>query len=62
MNLLKNALIAVRRREFICSNAPRCFKCSDEQVQLVNSSILAKWKCRVCKHIWKQEPIIKQNV
>jgi ribosomal protein L37AE/L43A len=61
MNLLKNTLMAVRRREFICSNAPRCFKCNNEQVQLVNSSLLAKWKCRVCKFIFTHEPIIKSN-
>jgi hypothetical protein len=59
--ILRNALISVRRRLLICKHAPKCISCNSAQVQLINPNPLATWKCRVCKHIWKYEPILKEN-
>lgn len=50
-----------KRRVFLCDNAPVCPECKDAQIQLVGyiECNPAKWKCRICKAMFKFEPEIK---
>lgn len=60
-NILTKALVLVNRRTRLCNKAPVCPKCNTKQIQLINSNLLAKWKCRFCKHIFIHEPLTRSN-
>lgn len=48
---------AADRLSFLCKHVPRCEKCGDEQVQLIEWNYPpAPWRCRICKHKWYYEP------
>lgn len=51
------AVVARRRRLLSAAKHIRCPKCLANQIQLVVSYKLARWKCRECRHFWIQEPI-----
>lgn len=45
--------IVADRRERLCKNPPRCISCGHEQVQLLQWIRTVEWRCRICKHWWK---------
>lgn len=45
------------RQNLIYKNVPRCPACNNEQVQIMDSSVPAKWRCRVCKYKFEYEPV-----
>ena len=54
LNALLNAALSLTdKREEYCRNAKPCPACNTEQVQLVDWTNGAEWKCRHCKHEWK---------
>lgn len=56
--MMQLAHTAATRRMRICKHAPTCPKCKTRQVQIIDCRMLAKWKCRECRHTWRHEPII----
>lgn len=59
--LLAQASLFAKRRERICKQSTKCPKCRSNQVQIINSDPLAKWKCRHCHHTWRYEPLVIQS-
>lgn len=57
-NLMQCAIESATRQMRVCKLAPTCPKCRARQVQILCSLMLAKWKCRECRHTWRHEPII----
>jgi hypothetical protein len=50
-------LIAIKRRETLSSNVPKCPNCNESQIQLTNiHTVPAQWCCRICKHRFEFEP------
>lgn len=52
------------RREFLSRNAPKCPRCSAVQVQLIDYLTVrnAKWRCRICTHLFHFEPLCDPGV
>lgn len=55
------ALVLADRREFLCRawNRPEpqaCPKCGTRQVQIIDISSPAGWRCRECRHMFSWEP------
>lgn len=59
--IVTGAELISKRRIRICKQAPKCPKCKANQVQIIDSGLLAKWKCRECKHKWTYEPLVEIN-
>lgn len=59
--MLDKALVLTNRRVRVCKQAPHCHKCGTSQVQIMDCSPLATWKCRHCHHTWQQEPLVVEN-
>lgn len=57
-DLIRRAVESATRQMRVCKLAPTCPKCRARQVQILCSLMLAKWKCRECRHTWRHEPII----
>jgi len=46
-----------RRRIYKAAKYNPCPKCRTVQVSVIALALLAKWKCRECRHKWVWEPI-----
>ncbi len=53
----------IERREFVCSYVPHCPKCGEQmQIQITDYvRVPAKWRCRMCKHRFEEEPCPTQS-
>lgn len=44
------------RFDHLCRNVPSCEPCGSDQVQLMDRTAPASWRCRMCKHRFQYEP------
>ena len=51
-SLLSSAIAMADRRELYCKSMKPCPACGTNQVQLVDWTVTAEWKCRKCRHKW----------
>lgn len=45
------------RRDVLYRYQPRCPECRNQQVQLMATEKPAKWRCRMCRHPFTDEPV-----
>lgn len=54
-DMIQGAFELSKKREAFCKAVKPCPKCNTNQVQLIDWTDVAKWKCRHCKHRWEGE-------
>ena len=59
---LATALRLHARREAVCKHPPVCPVCSSEQVQIIETEVPARWKCRRCQLAFAHEPGMTEDV
>jgi len=54
--IIDDLMRAADRKDMLCANVPVCEQCHSNQVQLTHTHAPARWRCRMCKHVFAREP------